>query len=194
MRVAQLFANIPIERKLLLVSVIPILTLRVLSIVTYNSVQTFAQDEDRHNQMYHVQTTAAEYMRLVVDLETGFRGFVLAMQPKFLKPYDASKQRVLKVGQSLAQMVEHDKEQYAQIEQAQSLVQQLMKDKDRLIEEAKHGHPEKALHYIESETGRALMLGIREKMARFNHREVKVLRKTLERTSQDRSFLLNVIV
>ena len=194
MRIFRRFNNLPIEKKLLLVSVIPILTLGVLSIVTFNSVQTFSRDEDRLNQVYHVQTTAADYLRLIVDLETGFRGFVLTLQPKFLNPYHAAKQRVLQVGRTLAQMVEHDKEQHAEILNAQDLVQTLMEDKDRLIEQAKLGHSDQALQYIESGAGRDLMLSIREQIARFDKQEGDVLRQTLERTSNDRGFLLSVIV
>ncbi len=194
MRIFRRFNNLPIEKKLLLASVIPILTLGVLSIVTFNSVQTFSQDEDRLNQVYHIQTTAADYLRLIVDLETGFRGFVLTLQPKFLNPYHAAKQRVLQVGRTLAQMVEHDNKQHAEILQAQSLVQTLLKDKDRLIEQAKLGHSDQALQYIESGAGRGLMLNIREQIARFDKREGDVLRQTLERASHDRGFLLSVIV
>ena len=194
MRIFRRFNNLPIEKKLLLVSVIPILTLAVLSIVTFNSVQTFSRDEDRLNQVYHVQTTAADYLRLIVDLETGFRGFVLTLQPKFLNPYHAAKQRVLEVGRTLAQMVEHDQEQHTEILKTQALVQTLMEEKDRLIEQAKLGHADQALQYIESGAGRRLMLGIREEIARFDKREGEVLRQTLERTSNDRGFLLTVIV
>ena len=43
MRIFRRFNNLPIEKKLLLVSVIPILTLAVLSIITFNSVQTFSR-------------------------------------------------------------------------------------------------------------------------------------------------------
>ncbi|MCZ6801528.1 MAG: CHASE3 domain-containing protein, partial [Nitrospirae bacterium] len=145
----RLFNNLPIERKLLLVSLIPILTLGGFSFVTYYSVQTFAEDEDRLNHVYHVQTTAAEYLRLIVDLETGFRGFVLTKQPKFLQPYLAAQQRVLTVGQSLGQMVEPYQEQRQVVNQAQQLVEQLMKDKDNLIEQVKRGNTADALHYIE---------------------------------------------
>lgn len=194
MRIFRRFNDLPIEKKLLLVSVIPILALSVLSIVTYNSVQTFSHDEDRLNRVYHVQTTAADYMRLIVDLETGFRGFVLTLQPKFLRPYNAAKQRVLQVGQTLAQMVKLDHEQHTEIIKTQSLVQTLMEDKDRLIERAKLGHPEEAIHYIETGTGRQLMLAIREEMTNFDRREGEILRATLERTSKDRTFLLNIII
>lgn len=194
MRIVKKFNDLPIEKKLLLVSLIPILALGVLSIVTFNSVQTFSHDEDRLNRVYHVQTTAAEYMRLIVDLETGFCGFVLTLQPKFLKPYHAAKQRVLQVGQALAQMVEGNTEQHAEILKTQSLVQTLMQDKDRLIERAKQGDPDEALQYIEAGTGRQLMLTIREEITKFDRREGEVLRETLERTSNDRSFLLSVII
>ena len=137
MRIFKRFNDLPIGKKLLLVSVIPILGLGVLSFVTYNSVQTFSHDEDRLNRVYHVQTTAAEYMRLIVDIETGFRGFVVTLQPKFLKPYHAAKQRVLQVGQALAYMVEGNSEQHTEILKTQSLVQTLMADKDRLIARAR---------------------------------------------------------
>lgn len=194
MRIFKRFTDLPIEKKLLLVSVIPILALGVLSIVTFNSVQTFSHDEDRLNRVYHVQTTAAEYMRLIVDLETGFRGFVLTRQPKFLKPYLAAKQRVLQVGQALAYMVEPNKEQHAEILKTQSLVQTLLEDKDRLIERIKQGHSEEALQYIEAGTGRQIMLTIREEIAKFDRREGEVLSETLERTSKDRGFLVTVII
>ncbi len=182
----QLFTNLPIGRKLLLVSFIPILTLAGLSLVTYQSVQTFAEDEDRLNHVYHVQTTAAEYLRLIVDLETGFRGFVLTRQPKFLQPYLAAKQRVLAVGQSLDYMVENYDEQHIVVEHAQQLVEQLMKDKDTLIEQVTRGNAVDALHYIEEGKGRALMLAIREEIARFDRREGEVLGTTLLRTANDR--------
>lgn len=194
MRIFRRFNNLPIEKKLLLVSFIPILAIGLLSIVTFNSVQTFSEDEDRLNKVYHVQTTAAEYMRLIVDLETGFRGFVLTLQPKFLKPYHAAKQRVLQVGQALAQMVKPDLDQHAEIIKTQSLVQALMEDKDRLIERATQGHPEEAVQYIEAGAGRQVMLAIREEIANFDRREVEILRETLERTSNDRSYLVSVII
>jgi len=190
----RLFTNLPIERKLLLVSLIPILTLGGLSLVTYTSVQTFAEDEDRLNHVYYVQTTAAEYLRLIVDLETGFRGFVLTQQLKFLRPYLAAKQRVLTVGQSLGHLVENYEEQRIVVEQAQHLVEQLMKDKDHLIEQVQQGNAVDALHYIEEGKGRALMLAIREDIARFDRREGEVLGATLLRTSNDRSSLLGVII
>ncbi len=86
-RIAGLFNNLPIHSKLLLITTIPLASLILVSIVTYINVQTFSQDEERLNNLYLTQKAAAQYMRLVVDLETGFRGYVLTEDARDLKPY-----------------------------------------------------------------------------------------------------------
>ena len=190
----RFFTDLSLERKLLLVSAVPILTVSILSIVTYELVQTFSHDEDRLNQLYHVQSASAEYMRLVVDMETGFRGFVLTQQPQFLQPYEAAKKRVLFLGRSLKQMVQDNESQLLLIERTLGLVEKLLAEKDHLIARSREGHPDEALKYIEVGAGRALMLGIREEMASFDRREVDLLREALASSSVDRSKLLWVVV
>ncbi len=194
MPVNKFFLNLPIAKKLLFVSGVPLLAVLILSLVTYKSVQTFSLDEDHLNDVYHVQSASSEYMRLVVDLETGFRGYVLTQQPQFLHPYLAAKQRVMALGNSLKQMVLRVESQRLLIESVQKMVEKLMNDKDRLIERIKAGHPQEATDYIESEKGRLLMLAIREEMARFDRQEVEQLQQALASSSEDRSVLMRVVV
>jgi len=171
-----------------------VLAVLILSLVTYKSVQTFSLDEDHLNDVYHVQSASSEFMRLVVDLETGFRGYVLTQQPQFLQPYQAAKQRVVALGNFLRQMVEDDPSQQRLIESVQANVTHLMADKDHLIERVKIGNQEEAFQYIGTEKGRLLMLAIRENMARFDRQEVKKLQQALASSSEDRSVLMGVIV
>jgi PAS domain S-box-containing protein len=194
MAVKKLFLNLPIAKKLLLVSGVPVLAVLILSLVTYKSVQTFSLEEDHLNDVYHVQSASSEFMRLVVDLETGFRGYVMTQRPQFLQPYQAAKQRVVALGNFLRQMVKDDHSQRQLIESVQSSIEQLMADKDHMIERVKLGHPEEAFQYIETETGRLLMLAIRDNMARFDRREVEQLQRALASSSEDRSVLMGVIV
>jgi PAS domain S-box-containing protein len=194
MPVNKIFLNLPIAKKLLFVSGVPVLAVLILSLVTYKSVQTFSLDEDHLNEVYHVQNASSDFMRLVVDLETGFRGYVLTQQPPFLQPYLAAKQRVILLGNSLRQMVQHVESQRLLIESVQRMVEQLMDDKDRLIERIKAGHMQDAMDYIESEKGRLLMFAIREEMARFDRRELEQLQQALASSSKDRSVLMGVVV
>ena len=128
MPVINFFLNLPIAKKLLFVSGVPVLAVLILSLVTYKSVQTFTLDEDRLNDVYHVQSASSELMRLVVDLETGFRGYVLTHRPQFLQPYLAAKQRVMALGNSLRQMVGHAESQRLLLESVQEMIAKLMDD------------------------------------------------------------------
>ncbi|MEW6543868.1 MAG: ATP-binding protein [Nitrospirota bacterium] len=186
--------NLPIERKLLLTSVGPILWVVLLSAFTYQSVQTYAEDEEQLNNAYLVQRRAAEYLRLVVDLETGFRGFVLTKQELYLRPYLKANDRIQTVGDTLELMVHDRAVQHALVREVQQLVKRLISDKERLIAAIRSSHEVDALHYIEQGRGREIMTAIREKMDQFDRLEQDALNEALTKLSRDRSFLLLVIL
>ena len=171
----RFFNNLPIARKLFLASVIPVLTVISLSIVTYRSVETFSEDESELNTMYLSQRLSAEYLRLVVDLETGFRGFVITKHEKFLYPYRTAQAHVQAVGLSLDEQVRKYEDHRTLLSNVRGLVAQLMNEKDELIEEVKAGHQEEATKYIEEGRGRLIMVQIREELARFDRARQRAL-------------------
>jgi PAS domain S-box-containing protein len=189
-RLARIFQNFPIGRKLLLTSTIPTIALALLSLVVYRSVRTFADDQEQLNNVYLVQRTAAEYMRLVVDLETGFRGFVLTKQVGYLNPYRVAHDHILTVGDSLKDMVQGRSSQQEYVQEVQGLIRRLMSEKDELLQAIRDGHSVDALHYLEQGRGRALMLLIREKMDQFDRLELSALNDALEKIAQDRSLMI----
>ena len=190
----RFFNNLPIARKLFLASVIPVLTVISLSIVTYRSVETFSEDESELNTMYLSQRLSAEYLRLVVDLETGFRGFVITKHEKFLYPYRTAQAHVQAVGLSLDEQVRKYEDHRTLLSNVRGLVAQLMNEKDELIEEVKAGHQEEATKYIEEGRGRLIMVQIREELARFDRARQRTLNALLSKLSQDRSTMLSVIL
>jgi CHASE3 domain sensor protein len=193
-RLIEILNNLPIARKLFLASVIPVLTVVVLSILTYRSVVTFSEDEGELNNIYVAQRLAAEYLRLVVDLETGFRGFVLTKQEKYLYPYRTAQDHIRNVGSSLEEKVQNQEEQRALVVQVQELVKQFAEEKEVLIEEVKAGNQEKARMYIEESRGRQMMRKIRESMARLDQLEHGVLNTRLTKLYQDRNTMLTIIL
>lgn len=187
-------SNLSIRWKLLLSAVIPVLNLIVLSVVTYQSVQTYSEDEEQLNSIYFTQRRSAEYMRLVVDLETGFRGFVLTQQEPFLRPYRLAQDHILAVGKSIMGSVANRDPQERLIRNAQGLVQQLMMEKDQLIEAVKEGRAKAALQYIEVGRGRELMTAIRDEMNRFDQAEQPLLNDALAKIGRDRALIVMVII
>ena len=190
----RLFSNLPIQRKLLLTSMIPVLAVVLLSLVTYRSVQTFSDDEEQLNSIYLVQRRAAEYMSLMGDLNAGFRGYVLTRQEAFLHPYRIAHDHILDVGDSIEQIVSDRKPQYELIHEVQLQVQRLIEEKDSLIKAVKAGHQEEALDYVEQGRGRETMILIRQRMDQFNRLEQGLLYDTLTKIGQDRSLMLSAIL
>src|SRR5688572_28992261 len=130
----RFFNNLPIERKLLLASVIPLVALVLLSIMTYQSARTFADNEEQLNRVYLTQRTATEFLRLAVDIESGFRGYVVAHQDAYLEPYQVAHDHILIVGDTLESMVQNHAPQRAAVQEAQRLMKRLISEKDRLIQ------------------------------------------------------------
>jgi CHASE3 domain sensor protein len=191
---ARLFRNLPIERKLLLASVIPLAALILLSMVTYRSVQVFSEDEEELQRIYQAQALSSEYMRLAVDLETGFRGYTLTNQDSFLHPYQTAREGILILGNMLEGLVSEDPSQRDMIAQVQALVEQMVRDKEALIQELKAGRQEGAEQYIEEGQGRSLMAQIRRGMSQFNALQRNLLNARLASVSLDQTSLLYVVL
>lgn len=191
-RGARLFNNLPIHRKLLLASFIPLVALIVLSVMTYQSVQTFSQDEEQLDSLYVTQKNAAEYMRLVVDLETGFRGYVLTEQYRYLRPYRVAQEGIDSIGHDLAERITG--EQSERFKEIQTLVTKLVTEKEALIHAIKAGHKEDAYQYVEEGRGRDLMVEIRRLMGIFDRFEQQSVAEKLAQLSQDRTSTLFVVL
>ena len=190
----RLFNDLPIERKLLLVSVIPLTALILLSAVTYQSVQTVERDEEQLNRLSLTQKSAAQYMRLIVDLETSFRGYVLTLQSPYLHPFRTAQEGIFSVGEELTRMVSDEVPHRSNFLEVQALVKQLIIEKVDLIDEAKKGHRERALQYVEEGRGRTIMVRIRELMVTFDQLEQQRAVTRLGQLSQDRTATLMVIL
>jgi len=183
--VARLFNNLPIHHKLLLISTIPLASLILVSIVAYINVQSFSQDEERLNNLYLTQKTAAQYMRLVVDLETGFRGYVLTEDALDLRPYQEALKNIRGIEQDLKGRLSESQQQH--FKDAGALVNQMVVEKEELIREIQAGRKSIALQYIKEGRGRALMSEVRTWMMRLDKFEQESALEEFAQMSQDRT-------
>ena len=190
--VAGLFNNLPIHHKLLFISTIPLVSLILVSIVTYNNLQTFSQDEERLNNLYLAEKAAAQYMRLAVDLETGFRGYVLTEDVRDLKPYQEALESIRGVGQDLSARLSENQQQH--FKDAEVLVSRIIEEKEGLIKDIQSGRKSVALQYIREGRGRALMSDLRTWMAKLDTFEEKSALEEFAQMSQDRTSTLLAIL
>lgn len=190
--IAGLFNNIPIHHKLLFISTIPLVSLILVSIVTYINLQTFSQDEERLNNLYLAEKAAAQYMRLAVDLETGFRGYVLTEDARDLKPYQEALENIRGVGQDLKARLSETQQQH--FKDAEALVSRIIEEKEGLIKEIQSGRKSVALEYIREGRGRALMSDLRTWMAKLETFEEKSSLDEFAQMNLDRTSTLLAIL
>jgi len=189
-RFVQFFNNLPIARKLLLTALIPLVAFLVLGIETYRSLETLTENEEQLDRVYVAQRAAAEYMRLVVDYETGFRGYVMTRQDAYLLPSRNAHQHLPSVEQVLLGLIRPHRAPYETIQTVQRLVKQLMDEKEALIKSVKRGQTAEALEYLEQGRGRDLMYKVREHMARFDRLEQEALNDELANMARSRKSMV----
>ena len=80
----------------------------------------------RNNQWvdhtYEVLNHAAKIEKLIVDLETGERGFLITGQEDFLEPFNAGKIKIASVLESTKQLVSDNPQQVTRLEQVHTLM------------------------------------------------------------------------
>ena len=189
--VARLFNNLPIHHKLLLISMIPLASLILVSIVTYNNVQTFSQDEERLNNLYLTQKAAAQYMRLVVDLETGFRGYVLTEDARDLRPYQEALENLRGIGQELKGRLSEGQQQH--FKEAEALVNQNVAEKEG-SSKSFTWVIRRSCSSISEGRGRALMSEFRNWMTRLDKFEQESALDEFAHLSRDRTSTLLAIL
>jgi PAS domain S-box-containing protein len=189
-RFVQFFNNLPIARKLLLTALIPLAAFLVLGVETYRSLGTLTEHEEQLDRVYVAQRAAAEYMRLIVDYETGFRGYVMTRQDAYLIPSRNAHQHLPSIEQALLSLVRPHRAQYETVQTLQRLVTQLLNEKEGLIRLAKKGQMTEAQRYMEEGRGQALMQKVRAHMARFDRLEQDALNDALANMAQARNSMV----
>jgi CHASE3 domain sensor protein len=176
--------DLPILPKLLLIPTIPFLSLILFSGMLYQDVQSLLQDEERLNDRYLLQKIAAQYMLHVVDLESGFRGYVFTQDDRFLTPYDEAREGIARVGKDLAGKLSQDQGQlFAELE---TIVTKFVSDKEALVHAIKAGKQTDAIRYVREGRGLEIMAEIRKWMVRFDQAQLLITQQELARVSYDR--------
>lgn len=189
----QRFLNdLPILPKLLLIPAIPFLSLVLFSALLYMDVQSVLQDEERLNDLYRLQKTSAQYMRLVIDLENTFRGYVISEDDRYLQPYKQAREGIVTVGKELAAKLPPAQEQ--SFNELQQLVMSLVAEKERLVHSIKTGNRWEAVQYVAEGHARETLAEIRKSMAQLEQVEQHITQQELSRLSHDRTVTSFVIL
>ena len=125
------------------------------------------QEQRHHLIVAHEQINVLR--RLAVDIEDGFRGYVLTQQPTFLAPLTEAE---LKIDHALADA----KQAFSVIsglmilEPIERRLEELLRSKRELIRDIQRGDAEKALSYVRSGQGLQLSVTLRQELRAIEDR------------------------
>ena len=161
----RLFLRTPtISRTIVGLLSLAILLLLVINITTFVMVQRMSENNATAERSQQMQLAARELMLLMVDAETGQRGFLLTGRPDFLAVHDEAQARLPQVGEQLTQLAD-TAEEAERVETLRELKRQRLAVMDETIQMARAGRIGEAVQILRRGEGKALMDEMREIIA-----------------------------
>src|SRR2546428_9105780 len=171
MRAPLPFSRLSVHRKLILILafiVLPVVGMMVLYLNTLRQSLAVQEDVDR---LLEIQVQTGSILSITVDIQDGFRGFVLVRKEKFLEPFYTAERAFDPAINKLKQMVRDDHEQLQRVSQIEARVRALLQRKKRLIDAVKLGALKPVREHIESGEGQNALNAIREDLRIFENIE-----------------------
>ena len=160
-----------------LVAIIAVLLL-VISEVSYRSaVSSLTQLED----MGFVRIRNLELLRLMVDAETGQRGYMLTGRDEYLQPYNDSIKELRQLLEPLHRYYEKDPTSDSLFVELQTTIERKVSEMQASLTMVKEGKTEGALQLLLTDIGREQMDSIRRLSRKLTEREAgKIVTERLE--------------
>ncbi|HLG43430.1 MAG TPA: ATP-binding protein [Nitrospirales bacterium] len=161
------FQNLSVRHKVTLIlalTMVPVVALMILFLVT---VRQLLAVQDEVVSMSAAVTHTGAILSKIVDVQDGFRGFVLTRNEKFLVPFYEADESIDPAVHRLKEMVGHDPDFLSRVAQIEAQTRALLQKKKRLIDAVRLGEMEPVRRHIESGEGQAALNHIRADLAAF---------------------------
>lgn len=141
---------------------------------------------------YRVEASLEDIANLLVDAETGQRGYLLTGKNNFLEPYNAAKASFDRSFADLEELIRDDPEQVARLRQVRQSAEDKMENMAATIELAQQGKRDQAVSEVSTGTGKRLMDKVRARLAEMVQVEEQLLAER-EKTASDAAALANLV-
>ncbi len=166
------FARTPsIGRSIVAMLAGAILLLLAVNVATFVMIQRTAAFNDQVERSQQVRRAARTLLLSLLDAETGQRGYLLTGRAEFLSPYNRAEISVPEQMEDLERLTRDDPQLQAEVPPMLEAARDKMAEMDRALALSRTGRTAEALEQVRSGAGRALMDGIRARMAAIDEIE-----------------------
>jgi methyl-accepting chemotaxis protein WspA len=144
------------------------------------------------NHTYAVKSQLKELEKILVDAETGQRGFIITNEEKYLEPFNAAKTKLDGTFSEIETKIPDNLEQVKRLGEIDKLSQVKMAEMEETIIKKRAGQEQELLALILSDKGKKIMDEIRVKMNEMLEVEDKSLAERQKQANQIQSFAVFV--
>lgn len=170
------FGSLPVRHKLtviLAVTVMPVLGLMVLYATTVRQIPSVEREVDRY---FEVQVQTQEIVERMIDVQYGFRGFLLTRNEQFLDPFYDAVENLDPAIHSLKVLLKNNPESLGHVTAVEARIRSFLLIQHQLINHIRFGEIKPVRAYLESGQGQAALNQIRHDLKAFQESE-KALRR-----------------
>src|SRR2546422_561793 len=128
MRAPLPFSRLSVHRKVILILALIVLPVVGMMVLYLNTLRQSLAVQKEVDSLFEIQVQTDAILSMVVDVQDGFRGFVLVRKEKFLEPFHKAEEAFDPAINELKQMVRDDHEQLQRISQIEAQVHALLEE------------------------------------------------------------------
>lgn len=174
----------PVRHKVMLILAVIVLPVVVMMMLYITTVRQLLEVQEEVDRLFAVQFQTHAILAHIVDMQDGFRGFVLTRNEDFLAPYYAAEEAFDPAIFRLKEMVRHDPEQLTRVTDIEEKVRTLLQKKRRLIDDTRFGEMKPVREHIESGAGQRYLAEIRVEIAAFENAEKTIMQSRQKRATR----------
>ncbi|MDM8549167.1 methyl-accepting chemotaxis protein [Desulfobacterales bacterium HSG2] len=179
----------------------PLILVAFLCIIFVISIQSLLDTSSWVDHTHVAIRKALEIEKLMVDLETGERGFLITGREELLEPYNAAKEQITDKITETKKHVDDNPEQMEKLTEIGTLIntwhreaaEPEIAERRKVNESAGDVAMESVIALIESGTGKAIMDDLRDKLDTFVKTEESLMEKRRANAFEKANSTINVV-
>ena len=182
--------NVGFSRKRTLALAVAIALMCFAGAAAVGAMFRAADAEKSVNRTIEVRQQARDLLTIMLNAETGIRGFLLSGDETFLEPYQTAPRQVSETITRLTALTSDNPIQRQGLEAISNTTEQLMNFYRDLLALTGQGKRDGAIERITLKTGKTIMDETRTLIDAFNQRELALLNERQQAASFWKSFLI----
>ncbi|MBD2448286.1 methyl-accepting chemotaxis protein [Nostoc sp. FACHB-152] len=160
----------------------------ITAFITKKTNEELVDNANLVTKNYQIKGNLNQLEKLLVDSETGQRGFIITNRPEYLEPFNKAKEQIIAIFDELELELKNDDLKIASLNKIQELSEQKNKISEETIQLKKLNKQQELLNYFYANKGKNVMDNLRKEIERMLLVEDEELKERQQQVNQLQNF------